>query len=142
MPCCQTLRFWGGGNFLVLSAVQRSRGRLLRGYRGQGGSIVSALCTLCLGRHPNLRRCSTGCGDKAFLKVEISWFGDSMWPKAGAIRPDDLRRTAILRYASWAALPNFAGPASDAHASQLKLPPPPKIIFWTATPAPVLRPLV
>ena len=38
-------------------------------------------------------------------------------------------------------LPNFAGPAPDADASLLKLPPP-KIIFWAATPAPGLRPLV
>ena len=37
-------------------------------------------------------------------------------------------------------LPNFAGPAPDAPASALKLPPP-KIIFWAATPAPGLRPL-
>jgi len=35
-------------------------------------------------------------------------------------------------------LPNFAAPAPDADASLLKLPPP-KIIFWAATPA---RPLV
>lgn len=61
---------------------------------------------------------------------------------ADAIRPDDLRQTAILRYASWGGrLPNFAGPAPDAHASLLKLPPP-QIIFWAATPAPGLRPLV
>ena len=32
-------------------------------------------------------------------------------------------------------------PAPDAHASLLKLPPP-QIIFWAATPAPGLRPLV
>jgi len=32
-------------------------------------------------------------------------------------------------------------PAPDADASLLKLPPP-KIIFWAATPAPGLRPLV
>jgi len=38
-------------------------------------------------------------------------------------------------------LPNFAAPAPDADASLLKLPPP-KIIFWAATPAPGLRPLV
>ena len=60
---------------------------------------------------------------------------------ADAIRPDDLRQTAILRYASWGHLPNFAGPAPDAHASLLKLPPP-QIIFCAATPAPGLRPLV
>ena len=61
---------------------------------------------------------------------------------ADAIRPDDLRQTAILRYAPWAAgFRIFAGPAPDAHASLLKLPPP-QIIFWAATPAPGLRPLV
>lgn len=35
---------------------------------------------------------------------------------ADAIRPDDLRQTAMLRYASWA-------PAPDVHAGLLKLPP-------------------
>jgi hypothetical protein len=59
-----------------------------------------------------------------------------------AIRPDDLRQTAILRFASWAAaFRNFGGRAPDADASLLKLPPP-QIIFWAATPAPGLRPLV
>jgi hypothetical protein len=58
---------------------------------------------------------------------------------ADAIRPDDLRQTVILRYASWAAV--FPGPAPDAHASLLKLPPP-QFILWAATPAPGSRPLV
>ena len=49
---------------------------------------------------------------------------------ADAIRPDDLRQTAILRYAPWAAgFRIFAGPAPDAHASLLKLPPPLKLFF-------------
>ncbi len=43
---------------------------------------------------------------------------------AQAIWPDDLRQTAILRYASWPAVfPISRGPAPDAHAGPLKLPP-------------------
>src|SRR5262245_45127070 len=38
-------------------------------------------------------------------------------------------------------VPQRPRPAPDAHASLLKLPPP-QIIFWAATPAPGLRPLV
>jgi hypothetical protein len=40
-----------------------------------------------------------------------------------------------------AGVPQRPRPAPDAHASLLKLPPP-QIIFWAATPAPGLRPLV
>ena len=42
---------------------------------------------------------------------------------ADAIRPDDLRQTAILRYASWAAVLRISR-RPDAQASLLKLPPP------------------
>jgi len=56
--------------------------------------------------------------------------------------PRDLRQTVIFALRLMGGrLPNFAAPAPDADASLLKLPPP-KIIFWAATPAPGLRPLV